>query len=70
MTRSPKKGRAPRLTLADLAQHQRITCMLCGSDKPAQGARRFRAHHVCAECVMRLETKPQDAVGNDVQQKI
>lgn len=55
MTRSPAKGRPPRLTLADLAPQQRITCMMCGKDKPAQGSRRFRAHDVCAECVQRLD---------------
>lgn len=45
--KSPTKGR-PRLTFADLA---RIRCMVCDKDKPAEGSRPFRAHHVCADCV-------------------
>lgn len=49
--RSPKKGRQPRLTLADLAPQQQITCFWCRQPKPAEGAKPFRAHHVCADCV-------------------
>ncbi|WP_416406555.1 hypothetical protein RCH27_08855 [Paracidovorax citrulli] len=45
--KSPAKGR-PRLTFGDLAE---IRCMVCEKDKPAEGARPFRAHHVCADCV-------------------
>lgn len=53
--RSPKKGRAPRLTLADLQPQQQITCFWCQQPKPAQGSRPFRAHRVCAECTQTLD---------------
>jgi len=46
--KSPTKGRPARLTFADLAT---VHCMVCDKDKPAEGARPFRAHHVCADCV-------------------
>lgn len=52
--RSPKKGK-PRLTLADLAPRQ-ITCFWCLKPKPADGAKPFRAHHVCADCVPKVGT--------------
>lgn len=55
--RSPKKGRAPRLTLADLAPAQIIDCFLCQQPKPAEGARSFRAHKVCAACTHLLDTQ-------------
>ncbi|AVS67892.1 hypothetical protein C8245_21445 [Paracidovorax avenae] len=45
--KSPTKDR-PRLTFADLAT---VHCMVCDKDKPAEGARPFRACHVCADCV-------------------
>ncbi len=45
--KSHTKGR-PRLTFADLAT---VHCMVCDKDKPAEGARPFRACHVCADCV-------------------
>lgn len=51
--RSPKKGK-PRLTLADLAPQQQITCFWCLKPKPAAGAKPFRAHHVCADCVPKV----------------
>lgn len=57
--RSPKKGRPPRLTLADLKQPGTITCLTCEKEKPAEGSRPYRAHRVCAECVARLENLPQ-----------
>jgi hypothetical protein len=49
--RSPSKGRKPAMTLADLAPQQQITCFWCRKPKPAAGAKPFRAHHVCADCV-------------------
>ncbi|GKS91184.1 hypothetical protein [Acidovorax sp. SUPP2539] len=54
MKRSPAKGRAPRLTLADLAPAQRIDCIRCEQTKPAAGATKFRARDVCAECTAAL----------------
>ncbi|AXY83353.1 hypothetical protein [Acidovorax phage ACPWH] len=57
MTRSPKKGRPPKLTLADLRPAGLITCLLCGPGKPAEGAKMFHAHLVCAECQTKLPAK-------------
>ncbi|MFD2298361.1 hypothetical protein QRO11_12230 [Paracidovorax citrulli] len=51
--KSPTKGR-PRLTFADLAQ---IRCMVCDREKPAEGARPFRAHSVCADCVRQVNQR-------------
>jgi len=45
--KSPKKGRAPKLTLADLGS---VMCMVCEQQKPASGAAMFHSMHVCAEC--------------------
>ena len=51
--KSPTKGR-PRLTFADLA---RIRCMVCDKDKPAAGAQRFHALHVCGECGSKINQR-------------
>ena len=51
--KSPTKGRH-RLTFADLAE---IRCMVCDKDKPAAGAQRFHALHVCAECGSKINQR-------------
>lgn len=55
--RSPKKGRAPRLTLADLKPAEQITCFMCNQPKPAADSKPFRAHQVCRECVQKVAGK-------------
>lgn len=55
--RSPKKGRAPRMTLADLKPTEQITCFMCNQPKPAAGARPFRAHKVCEDCAQKVARK-------------
>lgn len=49
----PTKGHR-RLTLADLAQIRR---MVCDKDKPAAGAQRFHALHVCGECGSKINQR-------------
>ncbi len=51
--KSPTKGR-PRLTFADLAQ---IHCDGCDKDKPAAGAKKFRALTICSECVKSINQR-------------
>lgn len=51
--KSPTKGHR-RLTLADLGT---VRCMVCDKDKTAEGARPFRAHHVCADCVRQVHQR-------------
>lgn len=53
--RSPKKGREP-MRLQDLANA--IHCIQCDQDKPATGARRFHACHVCSDCAQKLSRLP------------
>lgn len=48
----------PRKTLADLKPGQLIDCLRCQQPKPAAGAVKFRAHHVCAVCAAQLKTLP------------
>lgn len=55
--RSPKKGRAPRMNLADLKPAEQITCFMCNQPKPAAGARPFRAHQVCEDCCTKVSSK-------------
>lgn len=53
--RSPKKGREP-MRLQDLADA--IHCIQCDQHKPAAGARRFHACHVCSDCARKLAQLP------------
>lgn len=55
--RSPKKGRPPQMTLADLKPAQQIICLCCDQPKPAEGSRQFHAHRVCAECATKVQAK-------------
>lgn len=45
----------PARTLADLRPNATIECLYCGQTKPQAGAVKFRAHHVCADCVKKLQ---------------
>lgn len=53
--KSPKKGRAPKLTLADLKPHQTIDCMTCEKEKPSEGSKKFHAQDVCLDCIKKLD---------------
>ncbi len=53
--RSSKKGREP-IRLQDLANA--IHCIQCDQEKPAAGARRFHACHVCSDCSKKLAQLP------------
>lgn len=44
-------------TLADLRPNAQIDCFYCLKPKPAAGATKFYAHHVCAECTTKLNSK-------------
>ena len=44
-------------TLADLRPNATITCLRCCCTKPQAGSRKFRAHHVCADCIKELDQK-------------
>ena len=46
-------------TLADLRPNTTIDCFYCRQPKPAAGAVKFRAHHVCAECAAKVRAKPE-----------
>lgn len=63
--RSPKKGREP-MRLQDLAPA--IFCIQCDQEKPAAGARRFRACHVCGECAQKLDRLPAPTPAPDARQ--
>lgn len=47
--------RTPKQTLADLRPNATIQCLYCNQAKPQAGSQKFRAHHVCAECVGKLQ---------------
>jgi hypothetical protein len=53
--RRPNKGREP-MRLQDLAEQ--IDCIRRDQKKPAAGARRFHACHVCADCTQKLDQMP------------
>lgn len=42
---------------SDLRPNTVIECFSCRQVKPQQGSVKFRAHHVCQECVFKLKTK-------------
>lgn len=54
MTRSQKKGRPAKMTLADLRPAQQITCMLCELTRSSEGAKPFHSHFICAKCQEKL----------------
>lgn len=41
----------------DLRPNATITCFFCRQTKPQQGAVKFRAFHVCADCTKQLNQK-------------
>ena len=43
--------------MADLRLGASIWCMYCDQQRPQAGSQKFRAHHVCRECVAKLQTK-------------
>jgi hypothetical protein len=43
--------------LADLRPNATIRCLYCDQDKPQGGATKFHAHHVCADCTRKLQTR-------------
>lgn len=45
--------------LADLRPNATIPCFLCLQSKPQAGAVKFHAHHVCAECAVKVRAKPE-----------
>lgn len=49
--------RTPKQTLADLRPNATIQCLYCNQAKPQAGSQKFRAHHVCAECVGKLQAQ-------------
>lgn len=42
-------------TLADLRPNATVFCLYCQQTKPQPGAVKFHAHHVCAQCVQKLQ---------------
>ena len=53
-----RKQTARSNTLSDLRPNAQIDCFYCRQPKPAAGSVKFRAHHVCAECVAKVRAKP------------
>lgn len=47
----------PNRTMADMRPNATIKCLYCNQQRPQAGAQKFRAHHVCRECVTKLQTK-------------
>lgn len=52
---------APIRTLADLRPNATVHCMVCEQQRPAAGAEKFHAHHVCRECAAKLRAKPRQS---------
>lgn len=52
-------------TLADLRPNATITCLRCCQTKPQAGAIKFRAHHVCQACAVKLQALPAKEKRND-----
>ena len=50
-------AQAQSRTMADLRPNATIKCLYCNEQKPQTGSQKFRAHHVCRECVTKLQTK-------------
>lgn len=48
-------------SFSDLRPGQVIKCFSCGDTKPEAGSKKFRAHRVCADCVLVLQTKDKKA---------
>jgi hypothetical protein len=44
-------------TLGDLRPNATIKCLVCAEDKPQVGSTKFHAHHVCAPCTQKLQSK-------------
>lgn len=44
-------------TLSDLRPNATIVCLHCEQTRPQVGSMKFHAHHVCADCVMKLQAK-------------
>lgn len=53
--RPPQAMQAQTRTMTDLRPQASIWCMYCDQQKPQAGAQKFRAHHVCRECVTKLQ---------------
>ncbi len=51
-------------TMADLRPQASIWCMYCDQQRPQAGAQKFRAHHVCRECVTKLQALPDSRAAN------
>lgn len=51
-------------TMADLRPQAGIWCMYCDQQRPQAGAQKFHAHHVCRECVTKLQTLPDSRPAN------
>jgi len=52
-----KPAQAQSRTMADLRPNATIWCLYCNEKKTQTGSQKFRAHHVCRECVTKLQTK-------------
>lgn len=52
-----KEKKKPKVvkSFQDLRPHATIDCFYCLLPKDSQGSRKFRAHHVCGECVNKLD---------------
>jgi len=48
-------------TLADLRPNATVHCMVCEQQRPAAGAEKFHAHHVCRECAAKVRAKPRQS---------
>lgn len=63
--RPPQAAQAPTSrTMADLRPQASIWCMYCDQQRPQVGAQKFRSHHVCRECVTKLQALPDSRAAN------
>lgn len=53
-----KEKKKPKVlkSFEELRPNSTINCFFCLQVKEQIGSRKFRAHHVCSECVLKLET--------------
>ena len=57
--REKKKSKVLK-SFNDLRPNTLITCFYCGEEKSSENSRKFRAHCVCHDCVVKLDSLPSE----------
>lgn len=57
-----KEKKKPKIlkSFSDLKPNTMIQCFYCNEEKSSQGHRKFRAHCVCHDCVVKLDSLPSE----------